>query len=109
MAETPWHDVVELVAPYVMRIWTPQGSGTGFLVSNSKNTPLCGIATAEHVISHAHYWQEPIRIEHQVSGKTMLVHVGCGEPRRVPRHHVGVLGFQSGRIKRIAINVMQKG
>lgn len=73
MAETPWHEVVELLGPYVVRIWTPQGSGTGFLVSNSKTSALCGIATAEHVISHAHYWEEPIRIEHQASGKTMLL------------------------------------
>lgn len=72
MAES-WHEVVELLAPYVVRIWTPQGSGTGFLVSNSRQSALCGIATAEHVISHAHYWEEPIRIEHQNSGKTMLL------------------------------------
>ena len=68
MTEKTWHDAVELLTPYVVRIWTPQGSGTGFLVSNSRTTSLCAVATAAHVISHAHYWEEPIRIEHQDSG-----------------------------------------
>jgi hypothetical protein len=73
MAETAWHDAVNLLTPYVVRIWTPQGSGTGFLVSASRNTPLVAVATADHVINHAHYWEEPIRIEHQASGKTVLL------------------------------------
>ncbi len=73
MNEVQWFDVVEYLAPYVVRIWTPQGSGTGFLVSTSASTRLCAIATAEHVISHAHYWEEPIRIEHQASGKTVIL------------------------------------
>jgi hypothetical protein len=73
VAETTWHEVVDLVTPHVVRIWTPQGSGTGFLVSTSKSTRLCAIATAAHVIAHAHYWEEPIRVEHQASGKTLLL------------------------------------
>lgn len=73
MTETEWHQVVEKLTPYVVRIWTPQGSGTGFVVSNSQTTSLCAVATADHVINHAHYWEEPIRIEHQSSGKTVLL------------------------------------
>jgi hypothetical protein len=68
-----WHEIVDLVTPHIVRIWTPQGSGTGFLVSASKSTPFCAVATAAHVIAHAHYWEEPIRIEHQASGKTLLL------------------------------------
>jgi len=73
MAEIEWHTIVELVTPYVVRIWTPQGSGTGFLVSVSKSRGLCAIATAAHVIAHANYWEEPLRVEHQASGKTLLL------------------------------------
>ncbi len=73
MPTTEWHKVVEILMPYVVRIWTPQSSGTGFVVSNSRTTNLCAIATADHVISHAHYWEEPIRIEHQASSKTLLL------------------------------------
>ena len=68
-----WHEIVDIVTPYVVRIWTPQWSGTGFLVSISKSTTLCAIATAAHVIAHAHYWEEPVRIEHQASGTTLLL------------------------------------
>lgn len=74
MADAQWHEIIEKLTPYVVRIWTPQGSGTGFIVSNSKSTQLCAVATAEHVISHAHYWEEPIRIEHITSGKTLMLH-----------------------------------
>ncbi len=73
MPETEWYAVVEKLTPYVFRILTPQGSGTGFLVSNSKSSDLCAVATAGHVISHAHYWEEPVRIEHQGTGKTLLL------------------------------------
>lgn len=73
MTDREWHSIVELVTPYVVRIWTPQGSGTGFFVSVSKSTPLCAVATAAHVIAHAHYWEEPLRIEHLASGKTLLL------------------------------------
>jgi len=73
MANSEWHDIVEMLTPYIVRIWTPQESGTGFFVSISKNTPLCAVATAGHVINHAHYWEEPIRIEHIASGKTLLL------------------------------------
>ena len=71
-----WYNIVEKLTPYVVRIWTPQGSGTGFFVSCSKNTPLCAVATADHVINHAHYWEEPIRIEHISSGKTLFLRQG---------------------------------
>jgi pantothenate kinase-related protein Tda10 len=38
MADIQWHEAVELINPYVVRISTPQGSGTGFIVSASKET-----------------------------------------------------------------------
>ena len=73
MTDIPWHEIIEKLTPYVVRIWTPQGSGTGFIVSNSKSTPVCAVATAAHVINHAHYWEEPIRVEHISSGKTLML------------------------------------
>jgi hypothetical protein len=73
MVDQEWHSIIDIVTPHVVRIWTPQGSGTGFLVSLSKSTSLCAIATAAHVIAHAHYWEEPLRIEHQASAKTLLL------------------------------------
>jgi hypothetical protein len=57
--------------PHVARLSTPRGHGTGSLVSICGD--MCAIATAAHVIDHAHYWEEPIRIDHPFSGKSRLV------------------------------------
>lgn len=67
-----WNEAYETIAPYVVRIATPSGSGTGFLVSRTKGT-LIAIATAAHVVNHAHYWEQPIRIEHFATGKSILL------------------------------------
>jgi len=68
-----WHQAIKELTPYAVRIATPQGSGTGWLVSRSSTTELCGIATAAHVIDHAHYWDEPIRVFHPSSGKSVVL------------------------------------
>src|SRR5262249_50795776 len=64
---------VELMQPHIVRLSTPTGQGTGFLVSIGVATDMCAIATAAHVVDHAHYWEEPIRVDHISSGKTRLV------------------------------------
>jgi hypothetical protein len=74
MANTNWSAAVELIRPHIVRISTPQGSGTGFLISNGHNNAVCGFATAAHVVDHAHYWEEPIRIDHVMSGKSTVIH-----------------------------------
>ncbi|WP_431095352.1 S1 family peptidase [Polaromonas aquatica] len=67
-----WHEGITQVHPHIVHISTPRGSGTGWLVSTSKTTDLCAIATAAHVVDHAHYWEAPIRILHPESGKSVL-------------------------------------
>jgi hypothetical protein len=66
-----WQDGIAQVRPYVVRIITPYGSGTGFVVSHSEKGDLFGIATAAHVVSQAHEWELPIRLEHEASGQTL--------------------------------------
>lgn len=73
MSEITWSQAVELIGPHVVRISTPQGSGTGFLISNGHNNAVCGIATAAHVVDHAHYWEQPFRIDHVNSGRSIVV------------------------------------
>lgn len=73
MPQMTWSRAVELIEPHVVRISTPRGSGSGFLISNGRNNDICGIATAAHVVDHAHYWEEPIRIDHVSSGKSVVV------------------------------------
>lgn len=73
MTQANWSQGVELIHPHVVRISTPRGSGSGFLLSNGKNNAICGIATAAHVVDHAHYWEEPIRIDHISSSKSVVI------------------------------------
>lgn len=68
-----WDQIVEGVMPYIVKIETPEGHGTGFLCLYNKNKSMCGIATAMHVVSHANEWQQPIRIRHNKSKATTLL------------------------------------
>jgi len=68
-----WHTAINQLRPYMFRISTPDGFGTGFLVSRRRKAPLCAIATAAHVVAHAHYWEEPIRLYHVGSDETILL------------------------------------
>jgi len=71
--KTPWFVAFEEVEPYVVKITTPQASGTGFLVASTEGNSLLGIATAAHVIDFPHYWEQPIRIQHFKSGETIFL------------------------------------
>lgn len=68
-----WHIAFQQVEPYVVKIMTPSASGTGFLAALTSNKVLMGIATAAHVIDYPHYWEQPIRIEHFTSRKTIFL------------------------------------
>src|SRR6266404_3701493 len=71
MPEVDWSKTVEAIEPHIVRILTPRGSGTGFLI---KTQSFYSIATAAHVINHSHYWEEPIRIQHFSSREWVLLH-----------------------------------
>jgi hypothetical protein len=68
-----WDRAIELVTPHVVKIITPQMSGTGFIIDYPGKKKFCGIATAAHVINHAHSWESPIRLKHFTSGKDVLL------------------------------------
>ncbi|HZP61147.1 MAG TPA: serine protease [Opitutaceae bacterium] len=67
-----WAEATERVGKYTFMIRTPQGHGSGFLITTRK-TGLCGIATAWHVVQHADEWSLPIKILHHATGKEMLL------------------------------------
>ena len=73
MSDLQWFQAIELVEPHIVRIMTQEGSGTGFLVYHAATDPICAIATAAHVVNRAHYWEQPIRLEHKQSGKSLLL------------------------------------
>jgi hypothetical protein len=63
-----WQTEILKIKPYMFKISTPTGYGTGFLIfKNDQN--ICGIATAYHVVSHAYEWNEPIKISQFISNK----------------------------------------
>jgi hypothetical protein len=68
-----WDEVVERVAPSIVKIETPRGHGTGFLCFYNEEKTICGIATAHHVVEHADDWLEPIRVMHLSSGTTRFL------------------------------------
>ena len=66
-----WHKAYELIKPYMMRIETESGFGTGFLFTYSSNNSLAAIATACHVIEDADDWKKPLKIRHYATGKVV--------------------------------------
>ena len=67
-----WINVIKRMAPYVIRIETPNGHGTGFLLTINDNPPMYSIATARHVIDHAAKWKLPIMIYTHKEQKAIL-------------------------------------
>ena len=68
-----WNSIVDVVAPYIVKIETPMGHGTGFLCFYNEKKTVIGIATALHVVNYAHEWQQPIRLQHYPSATTMFL------------------------------------
>ncbi len=93
-----WNQIVERVTPYIVKIETPQGHGTGFLCLYNEDRTFCGIATAHHVVSYADEWQEPMRIHHYPSSNTVFLQ----EPDRTifldPRTDSAVILIQTGQL-----------
>src|SRR5690348_4187839 len=68
-----WSKIVDEVTPYIVKIETPMGHGTGFLCFYNENKSVLGIATALHVVDYAHTWRQPIKLEHRPSSKTVFL------------------------------------
>ena len=74
MLDKPWFTKLKSITPYIFKIATPGGSGTGFQLFFN-NRGICGIATAYHVIDHAYEWEEAIRVTHHESQKSKVLKV----------------------------------
>ena len=69
--ELQWVDAYRDIAPYMVKVVTPDAYGSGFVMdyrSFGKKVRQITIATACHVVKHADDWAEMIRIEHTVKG-----------------------------------------
>lgn len=67
-----WNQIVDKIKPYVVKIKTPSGSGTGFLSLYNYDKSWCGIATASHVVDDVDEWQQPIKVVHHASEKPIV-------------------------------------
>jgi hypothetical protein len=76
MRDISWQGAVEQIRPYVVRVATPEHSGSGFLFAFAAEGGICGIATAAHAVQSASLWEQPIRIEHTASGTERLLRPG---------------------------------
>ena len=68
-----WEQVVQKVTPYVFKIETPAGHGTGFLLLYNDAKTWCGVATALHVVEYANTWKQPIRLTYHSSSKELFL------------------------------------
>ncbi len=68
-----WHKAIENIANHTVKVITPNGHGSGFLISSNKKTKLLCIATAAHVVDNANYWEQPIRIQHAITKKEVFL------------------------------------
>ena len=68
-----WEQVVQKVTPYIFKIETPAGHGTGFLCLYNDTKTIYGIATALHVVEYADTWKQPIRLTHYGSSERLFL------------------------------------
>lgn len=64
-----WHIAYSKIKPYLVRINTENGFGTGFLFAFNKDHSLAAIATAAHIVEHSNNWRKPLKIGHYDSRK----------------------------------------
>ncbi len=64
-----WQPLVKAVEPFIVKIETQSGHGTGFLCF--RNEFAYGIATAAHVVDTAERWNQPVRVLHYASNTSV--------------------------------------
>jgi len=97
----PWFEPLKLVKPYIFRISTPYGNGTGFQILYSQrgqNGDFCGIATTYHVIKRAYEWEENIKITHHNSNKTIVLRKGNRVVFLEPKKDLAFILFRKGKL-----------
>mgnify|MGYP001407065978 CR=1 FL=1 len=66
-----WHKAYDNIKPFMVRIETETGFGTGFLFSYTANHALAAFATACHVVADVDEWKKPLKISHYTTGKVV--------------------------------------
>lgn len=68
-----WSNAFKVIRPYITKIESPAGSGTGFFFAYNESQDLVAVATALHVIQEANEWRQPIKIKHVESNKELFL------------------------------------
>lgn len=68
-----WSDCQAAMLPYIFRVETPDGFGSGVFFAYNRRKTIIAIATAAHVVEHADDWKQPIKLRQHSSGKTRFV------------------------------------
>lgn len=96
MSTKAWHAALQSVKPFIFRILTPSGHGTGFQILYAKNKNFCAIATAYHVIEHEDEWEETIKIAHLSSGKVATLKPSDRVIFKYPKNDLAFIVFNKG-------------
>lgn len=67
-----WHIAYDKIRPYLFRIDTENGFGTGFLYAYNKDHSIAAVATAAHVVEQENSWSKPIKLWHYESNSVLL-------------------------------------
>ena len=68
---TDWSRLVEEIKPYIVKIETPHGSGTGFQIGEDAKWAYAITVTAHHVIAFAEEWRLPIKITRETPSESL--------------------------------------
>ncbi|HEY7160249.1 MAG TPA: hypothetical protein VH815_03275, partial [Acidobacteriota bacterium] len=68
-----WHSLCDFLTPFLARVETPDGYGTGFLFGYNRTGKVAAIATAAHVVKYAHDWKTPLKLIHHQSGEELFL------------------------------------
>jgi len=71
--DVEWVNALNKVRERVLKVETPKGSGTGFIIAPPGQDGVIGIATALHVVHHATTWLQPIRLTNVDQKKSFLL------------------------------------
>ena len=94
-----WHLMVKAIGPHVVKISTPRGHGTGFLVAHAPKAGLVGLATANHVVDHEDWWGEPLRVHHPASGESVFLGTSDRVIYRNSKNDTAVLIMGASQLK----------
>ena len=68
---TDWRRLIEEIKPYIVKIETPSGSGTGFQIGEDDRWDFAITVTAHHVVAFAEQWRLPIKITREAPSESL--------------------------------------